>query len=183
MRGWFNVGYMPAAEEKLRPRDSAALGCAGASILVKRGRLSTLRGRGLSIQLRAPARVYPEPTLARPLPRCDPEFGEMRAGEPKHAASALLFDEDKQARAQIVITERRRRSVRVSLPEGDESARLGRRGSRSPDMPRLVADLGNARLIVTVLQLGGHRNGHPYLGRVDLERTELHTAKLSHSSQ
>lgn len=104
----------------------------------------------------------------------------MRAGESKHSASALLFHEDKQARGKIVITERHRRSIGVSLPEADESTRLGRSVSRSPDMPRLVANLGNARLVVTVVHLGSHRNGQPHLGCIGLERTESHAAKLSH---
>lgn len=36
------------------------------SELLKRGRLSALRGRGLGIQARAPARIHPEPTFAWP---------------------------------------------------------------------------------------------------------------------
>lgn len=64
------------------------------SILVKRGRLSALCGRGLGIQSRTPARIDPEPALARPAPGRDPEFGEMRTGETKHAASALLLHKD-----------------------------------------------------------------------------------------
>lgn len=58
-----------ASVRRASPRPSTGLSARPElSILLKRGRLSTLRGRGLSIQLRAPARVYPEPTLARPLP-------------------------------------------------------------------------------------------------------------------
>lgn len=149
------------------------------SILLKRGSLSALRGRCLSIQLRTPARIRPEATFAGPSPRGDPKPGEIRASEAEDAALALLFHEYKQACVNVVIAEGRRRSIHTARPECDESAGLGRRITRSPNMPCLVSDLDNSRLIVTVLRFRRHRNGHPHLGRISLERTELHPARLS----
>lgn len=48
-------------------------------------------------------------------------------------------------------------------------------------MPRVAANLGNTRLVVAALHLGSHRNGHANLGRIRLERTELHEATLAPS--
>ncbi len=103
----------------------------------------------------------------------------MRRGESEHTAAAVLLHEDKQAYGMVVITEGRRLPVYISPPKGKERARLGRSVPGRPDMPRLIVDLRDTRLIVTVLQLRSHHNGHPYLGRIALERTELHTATLS----
>ena len=60
----------------------------------------------------------PEPALALPAPGRDPEFGEMRTGETKYAASALLLHEDEQTCRDGVIAER-----------------------HGPDMPGLTADV------------------------------------------
>lgn len=90
----------------------------------------------------------------------------MRGGESEDTAPALLLHEDEQTGSEIVITEGCRFPVEVSPPEGKECTCLGRSVSGGPDMPRLIVDLRHAGLVVAVLQLRGHRDGYPHLGRI-----------------
>lgn len=91
----------------------------------------------------------------------------------------MLRHEDKQPRSGIVIAERRRVPIRVSLPERDEGTRLGRDVTRSPDMPDLFTDLDNPGLVVAVLHLGNHFSGHDHLSRIRREGIEPHAATIS----
>lgn len=141
--------------------------------------LSALSGRGLSVQSRAPLWIYAESALARPTACHDAKFHEMCSGESEHTAAALLLHEHEQAHGGVVISERRRLPVDITPPESKERARLARSGPGRPNMPCLIADLRDSRLVVAVLQFRSHHNGYPYLGRIALERPEPHTATLS----
>lgn len=67
----------------------------------------------------------------------------MRAGVPKHPAPVVRFHEDEQARGEIVIAERHRRSVDGPPPESYERTWRSRGVSCGPDMPCRPVDLGD----------------------------------------